>query len=240
MGIGHSSHPAQFAGFGPFHAAFAPAAVPAQRYHRSGATAPPFRRNGITVPAQRHPRSGATASPFRRNGITVPAQRGARSSFYAINKLRGATKAPPTFRHSLRPPRLYPLVGAAVPCRPSRPQPKGRDRSPLPPAPPLPTGRGGSPLPPVAPLPPGRGGSPLPPVAPLRPRNGLSKSCSPMFGSGTCEAPGEALAKPFVAPRSFFSFFYILYTVNYPVRGARDCPPPTIGWSTAPSLHSLL
>ena len=35
---------------------------------RSGATASPFRRNGIAVPAQRHHRSGATTSPFRRNG----------------------------------------------------------------------------------------------------------------------------------------------------------------------------
>ena len=46
---------------------------------RSGATASPFRRNGIGVPAQRHHRSGATASPFRRNDITVPAQRHHRS-----------------------------------------------------------------------------------------------------------------------------------------------------------------
>ena len=30
-------------------------------HRRSGATASPFRRNGITVPAQRHHRSGATA-----------------------------------------------------------------------------------------------------------------------------------------------------------------------------------
>ena len=35
----------------------------------SGATASPFRRNGIAVPAQRHHRSGATASPFRRSGF---------------------------------------------------------------------------------------------------------------------------------------------------------------------------
>ena len=47
-------------------------AVPAQRHHRSGATASRFRRNGITVPARRHHRSGATASPFRRNGVNNP------------------------------------------------------------------------------------------------------------------------------------------------------------------------
>jgi len=34
-------------------------------HRRSGATASPFRRNGITVPAQRHRRSGATASAFQ-------------------------------------------------------------------------------------------------------------------------------------------------------------------------------
>ena len=50
-------------------------AVPAQRGGRSGATASPFRRNGITVPARRHHRSGATGWASRRNGITVPAQR---------------------------------------------------------------------------------------------------------------------------------------------------------------------
>ena len=38
-----------------------------------------FRRNGVAVPAQRYHRSGATVSPFRRNGITVPAQRYHRS-----------------------------------------------------------------------------------------------------------------------------------------------------------------
>ena len=32
------------------------------------------RRDGHPVPAQRHHRSGATASPFRRNGITVSRQ----------------------------------------------------------------------------------------------------------------------------------------------------------------------
>ena len=126
----------------------------------SGATVSPFRRNAITVPAQRYHRSGATAPPFRRNGTPVPAQRGGRSRSLH-DKPRRTAKAPLTFRHSLRTPRLYPLVGAAVPCRPSRPQPKGR---------------GGSPLPPASPLPPGRGGSPLPPVAPPpRPRSGLSK-----------------------------------------------------------------
>ena len=103
----------KLSGFGPFHAVFAPAAVPAQRGGHSG----------------------ATASPFRRNGTPVPAQRGDLSIFYAINKLRGATKAPLTFRHSFRP----------------RAPSKGRDRSPLRSAPPLPPGRGGSPLPPVAP-----------------------------------------------------------------------------------------
>ena len=41
----------------------APAAVPARRGGRSGATASPFRRNGIAVPAQRHHRSGATGQP---------------------------------------------------------------------------------------------------------------------------------------------------------------------------------
>ena len=54
-------------------------AVPAQRYHRSGATGWPFRRNGITVPAQRGGRSGATASPFRRDRMPVPARQDARS-----------------------------------------------------------------------------------------------------------------------------------------------------------------
>ena len=38
----------------------------------SGATASPFRRNGITVPAQRGGRSGATASPFRRDKVPFP------------------------------------------------------------------------------------------------------------------------------------------------------------------------
>jgi len=57
----------------------AKAEVPVKRGGRSGATATPFRRNGIAVPAQRHHRSGATASPFRRNGIGVPAQRHRRS-----------------------------------------------------------------------------------------------------------------------------------------------------------------
>ena len=45
----------------------AKAEVPVKRGGRSGATATPFRRNGIAVPAQRHRRSGATASPFRRD-----------------------------------------------------------------------------------------------------------------------------------------------------------------------------
>ena len=71
--------------------------------------------------------SGATVSPFRRNGIAVPAQCHHRSA-------KGFARAAP------------PKVGTAVPCRASRPQPKGR---------------GGSPLPPVAP--------------PPRPRSGLSK-----------------------------------------------------------------
>ena len=145
---------------------------------RSGATASPFRRNGITVPAQRGGRSGATASPFRRNGITVPAQRHRRSGetgcpfrrdrmpvpiLDTINKLRGTTKASLTFRHSLRAP--PPKVGTAVPCGPPPLQPNGKGGSPLPPVanqpmvgaavlcgpPPLqPNGKGGSPLPPVA------------------------------------------------------------------------------------------
>ena len=121
--------------------------------------------------------SGATVSPFRRNGITVPAQRGDRSSFYAINKLRGATKAPLTFRHSLRP------------HAPS----KGRDRSPLPPAPPLPPGRGGSPLPPASP--------------PHRPRSGLSKCCSPMFGSGTCGSPWRSVSEALCCSSEFLLTF---------------------------------
>jgi len=62
-------------GFRPFRAVFVPAAVPAQRGGGSGATASPFRRNGITVPAQRGGGSGATGWPFRRNEVTVPAQR---------------------------------------------------------------------------------------------------------------------------------------------------------------------
>ena len=78
--------PPQFVGFSPFRAVFGArrfrrngVAVPAQRYHRSGATVSPFRRNGVAVPAQRGGRSGATGWPFRRNGDTVPAQRHPRS-----------------------------------------------------------------------------------------------------------------------------------------------------------------
>ena len=51
------------------------ASVPVERGGRSGATASPFRRNGIAVPARRGGRSGETASPFRRNGVAVPARR---------------------------------------------------------------------------------------------------------------------------------------------------------------------
>ena len=73
-----------------------------------------------------------------------------------------------------RPPRPQPTVGAAVPCGPSH-QPHGRGRSPLRPA-----------------VPPDREAVSL-------------KTCSPLFLSGTCGALDGALATSFVAPRSFFS-----------------------------------
>ena len=38
--------------------------------------------------------------------------------FYTVNKLRGATKAPLTFRHLLRTPAPNPMVGAAIPRGP--------------------------------------------------------------------------------------------------------------------------
>ena len=46
--------------------------VPARRYHRSGETVSPFRRDGIAVPARRHHRSGETVSPFRRDRAPRP------------------------------------------------------------------------------------------------------------------------------------------------------------------------
>ena len=51
-----------------------------------------------------------------------------------------------------------------------------------------------------------------------------------MFLSGTCGAQGETLVEPFVAPRSFFYIFYILYTVKFISRrdtqSHAERPPP--------------
>ena len=91
----------------------APAAVPARRGGRSGATASPFRRNGITVPARRHHRSGATRKASRTE-----------------SKLRRAAKgyanaSPSRFARSARHP-----AGEQISSFLS----KGRGGSPLPPA----------------------------------------------------------------------------------------------------------
>ena len=61
--LSHSSHPAQFVGFSPFRAVFAPAAVPAQRHPRSGATASPFRRDRTTTPRGGAELSGKSPRP---------------------------------------------------------------------------------------------------------------------------------------------------------------------------------
>ena len=66
-----------------------------------------------------------------------------------------------------------------------------------------------------------------------------SKTCSPVFLSGTCGAQGVALVEPFVAPRSFF---YILYTVKLPHAGQLGQPgqPGRVGRTRyPPPLHSL-
>ena len=119
----------KLSGLGPFRAVFAPAAVPAQRHPRSGATASPFRRNGTPVPAQRHRRSGETRWPFPSSTRLINSegrqrlpQRSA-TRFARPPRLFSSSSSatrPPTFCHSL--------------CTPT-PNP-GRDRSPLRSAPP--------------------------------------------------------------------------------------------------------
>ena len=56
------------------------------------------RRDGHPVPAQRHRRSGATASPFRRNGITVSRHLNTRSGRARRAKKGHSTGTPRVFR----------------------------------------------------------------------------------------------------------------------------------------------
>ena len=56
-------HLRNLSGLGPFRAVFAPAAVPAQRHPRSGATAPPFRRDRTTTPRGGAELSGKSPRP---------------------------------------------------------------------------------------------------------------------------------------------------------------------------------
>ena len=133
-------HLRNLSGLGPFRAVFAPAAVPAQRYHRSGATASPFRRNGTPVPAQRHRRSGATRLTYdyhtpslsskgerrwTKNALRFPFfvwhtpkqfDRSGSSNFANSSSVAGTERSHPGFRHlaDYPAPSLWPFPETAT------------------------------------------------------------------------------------------------------------------------------